>query len=42
MDGVILPQPAVELIEKFAALGLGNLRFGRAFRQRTEGIERGE
>ena len=39
MDGVILPQPAMQLLEKFAALRLGNLRFRRALGQRTEGIE---
>ena len=42
MNGVTLPQPAVKLVEKFAALRLGDLRFGRAFRQRTKGVERGE
>ena len=36
VDGIILPQPAVKLLEKFATLRLGDLRFGRAFRQRTK------
>ncbi len=35
VDGVTLPQPAVKLAEKFAALGLGNWQFRRAFGQRT-------
>ncbi len=39
VDVVLLPEPAVKLLEKFTALRLGNLRFGRAFRQRTEGIK---
>ena len=39
VDGVILPQPAVKLLEKFAPLRLGNLRFRRAFGQRTEGVQ---
>ena len=39
VDGIILPQPAVKLLEKFAALRLGDLRFGRAFGQRTESVE---
>ena len=42
MDGVILPQPAVKLIEEFATLRLGDLRIGRAFAQRTKRVERGE
>ena len=29
----------MKLLEKFAALRLGDLRFGCAFRQRTKGIE---
>ena len=40
VDGVALPQPAVKLLEKFVALRLGNRQFGRAFRQRTKGVER--
>jgi hypothetical protein len=40
VDGVVLPQPAVKLLEKFAPLRLGDLRFGRAIGQRTEGVER--
>ncbi len=39
VDGVILPQPAVKLLEKFAPLRLGDLRFRRALRQRTEGVQ---
>ena len=39
VDGIILPQPAVKLLEKFAALRLGDLRFRRALGQRTEGVE---
>ena len=42
VDGVILPQPAVELLEKFAPLRLGNLRFRRALGQRTEGVQAAE
>ena len=42
MDGLILPQPAMKLLEKFTALGLGNLRFQRPLSQRTERIERNE
>src|ERR1017187_4228187 len=42
VNGIILPQPAMELLEKFAPLRLGNLRFGRALSQRTEGVERSE
>src|ERR1039457_129530 len=42
MNGVTLPQPAVELIEKFAALRLVDLRVGRAFAERTKGVERGK
>src|ERR1035437_5947256 len=37
MNGVTLPQPAVELVEKFAALRLGGLRVGGAFAERREG-----
>ncbi len=40
MNGVALPQPAVKLMEKFPALGLGNWQFGRALGQRTIGVER--
>ena len=40
VDGIILPQPAVKLLEKFAALRLGDLRFRRALGQRTKGVER--
>ena len=40
VDGIILAQPAMKLVEKFAALRLGNLQFRRAFGQRTKGIER--
>ena len=40
VDGIILPQPAVKLLKKFAALRLGDLRFRRALGQRTEGVER--
>ena len=36
---IILPQPAVELLEKFAALRLGDLRLRRALGQRTERVE---
>ena len=39
VDGIVLPQPAVKLMEKFAALRLGNWQFGCAFGQRTVGIE---
>ncbi len=39
VDGVILPQPAVKLVEKFAALRLGDRRFGRTLGQRTEGVQ---
>ena len=39
VDGVILPQPAVELLEKFPALRLGDLRFRRALGQRAEGVK---
>ncbi len=39
MDGVTLPQPAVELVEKFTPLRLGDLRVGRAVTQWTVGIE---
>ena len=42
MNGVTMPQPAVELVEKFAALRLGDLRVGRAFAERTKGVERGK
>jgi hypothetical protein len=42
MNGVTLPQPAVKLVEKFAALRLGDLRVGRAFAERTKGVERGK
>ena len=40
MNGIILPQPAVKLLEKFAPLRLGNLWFGRALGQRTKRVER--
>ena len=39
VDGIILPQPAMKLLEKFAPLRLGNLRFRRAFGQRTKGVK---
>ena len=39
MNGITVPQPAVELVEKLAALDLGNLRVGRAFAERTKGLE---
>jgi hypothetical protein len=39
VDGIILPQPAMKLLEKFAPLRLGDLRFLRALGQRTKGIE---
>src|SRR6266436_7611395 len=39
---VTLPQPAVELIEKFPALDFGNLRLGRPLGQRPEGVEGGK
>ena len=39
MDGIALTEPAVELLEKFAALRLGNLRFGSAFSQWTKRVE---
>ena len=42
VNGVTLPQPAVELVEKFAALRLGNLRIRRAFAKWTKGVERGK
>ena len=42
VNGIILPQPAMELLEKFAPLRLGNLRFGRALGERTKGVERSE
>ena len=42
VDGVILSQPAVKLLEKFAPLDLGDLRFWRALRQRTKRLQRGE
>ena len=32
----------MQLLEKFAALGLGNLRFNRPSNQRAESVERGE
>ena len=40
VDGVILPQPAVDLLEEFAALRLGDWRFRRALGERTKGVER--
>ena len=39
VDEKILSQPAMQLLKKFAALRLGNLRFRRAFRQRTKCVE---
>ena len=42
VNGVILPQPAVDLLEKFPAQRLGNLRFGRALGERAERVERGK
>ena len=42
MNRIVLAQPAVKLVEKFAALRLGNLRVGRAFAERTKGVERGK
>ncbi len=41
VDGIILSQPAMNLLEKFAPLRLCNLWFGHAVSQRTESIERG-
>jgi hypothetical protein len=40
MNRIVLAQPAVKLVEKFSALRLGNLRVGRAFAERTKGVER--
>ena len=42
LDAVLLPLPAMQLIEELAALSLGDLRLGRALRQRAEGVEAGE
>ena len=39
LNRVILPQPAVHLVEKFTPLHLGDLGYWRAFGERTEGIE---
>ena len=38
VDGVILPQPAMKLLEKLAALSFGDLRFRRAFGQLVLGV----
>ena len=35
MDGIILAEPPVELMEEFAALCIGHLPFRRAIRQRA-------
>ncbi len=40
LDGKILPQPAVELREKFPALCLGDRWFRRALAERTKGFKR--
>jgi len=42
MNGIILSQPAVDLGKKFTALRFGDLRFRRAFAQRTKSVERCE
>ena len=42
MNSMILAEPAVKLVEEFAALRLGDLRVGRAFAERTKGVERGK
>ncbi len=39
MNGIILSQPAMNLGEKFPALLLGDLRFGRTLSQRTKSVK---
>ena len=39
MNGITVPQPAMELVEEFASLRLGDLWIRRAFAERTKGIE---
>src|SRR5262245_10585173 len=39
MDGVILPQPAMHLREKFAALRFRHLQFKRASGERAVGVQ---
>jgi hypothetical protein len=41
MDGVVLSQPAVQLVEELAALGLGDLWLDGPFHHGAKGIERG-
>jgi hypothetical protein len=42
MNRIILPQPTVQLLEKFTALNLGDLRLQRTFSERTKGFQRVE
>jgi hypothetical protein len=42
MNGMVLAEPAVKLVEEFTALHLGDLRVRRAFAERTKGVERGK
>ena len=42
VNGMVLAEPAVKLVEEFAALRLGDLWIRRAFAERTKGVERGK